>query len=239
MASGPDAEYSSRPTLATPNQGWRSRARRSAATRSSVSSTRASLDRMSGGHRGGGIRGHERLRSGRRQQGFHGSGTTGPVRGRSGPGPGDRRRWRCPPAPPTPRPAAARRRRAPPVTPPTPMIGSSGRARWTSCTARTATGWMAGPDSPPPPPPRRGRRVSGSMARPGTVLISVTASAPASATACGHLDQVGHRRGQLGPQRSAGHRGRRPSTSAASPARWANISTRRPAPGARGSGTTG
>ena len=33
------------------------------------------------------------------------------------------------------------------TTPPTPTIGSSGRARCTSYTARTAIGWIAGPDS--------------------------------------------------------------------------------------------
>src|SRR5204863_340054 len=45
-------------------------------------------------------------------------------------------------------------------------------------TARTATGRIAGPLMPPPPAPNRGARVTGSMARPITVLISVTAPAP-------------------------------------------------------------
>ena len=68
-------------------------------------------------------------------------------------------------------------------TPPTPTMGRSGKAWWTSWTARTATGWMAGPDSPPPPPPRRSWRDSVSMAMPRTVLIRVTASAPAPCAA--------------------------------------------------------
>jgi hypothetical protein len=40
--------------------------------------------------------------------------------------------------------------------PPTPTMGRSGSAACTSCTARTATGWIAGPDRPPPPPPSTG-----------------------------------------------------------------------------------
>src|SRR3546814_16332901 len=53
-------------------------------------------------------------------------------------------------------------------------------AAWTSWTARTATGWMAGPDRPPPrdPEPRRYAPVLGSMAMASTVLTRVTASAP-------------------------------------------------------------
>ena len=50
---------------------------------------------------------------------------------------------------------------APLATPPTPTIGRSGWAACTSWTARTATGWIAGPDSPPPPAPSAGRRVVG------------------------------------------------------------------------------
>ena len=38
-----------------------------------------------------------------------------------------------------------------------------GSARVTSCTARSATGLIAGPDRPPPPPPSTGRRVSASI----------------------------------------------------------------------------
>ena len=70
---------------------------------------------------------------------------------------------------------------SPVITPPTPMMAASGWAARTSNTARTATGWMAGPDSPPPagPDPRTGRRRSTSMAMASTVLIRVTASAPA------------------------------------------------------------
>ena len=85
-------------------------------------------------------------------------------------------RWR--------RPAAARPRPRRRRTPPTPTIGQRRAcAAWTSNTARTATGWMAGPDRPPPRPPSTGRRVSTSMAMPSTVFTSVTASAPASAAA--------------------------------------------------------
>src|SRR5437870_5343952 len=47
----------------------------------------------------------------------------------------------------------------------------------------TAIGRIAGPDSPPVPAPSMGRRVSMSMARPTRVLISDSASAPASAAA--------------------------------------------------------
>ena len=47
------------------------------------------------------------------------------------------------------------------ATPPTPTIGRSGNARWTSYTARTATGWMAGPDSPPPPRAQQRRAAIG------------------------------------------------------------------------------
>ncbi len=51
-----------------------------------------------------------------------------------------------------------------------------------SCTARTATGWMAGPLSPPPPAaePNRYPRVDGSIAIPSSVFVTVTAFAPAS-----------------------------------------------------------
>ena len=62
----------------------------------------------------------------------------------------------------------------------TPTIGSVRDARrGTSCTARTATGWIAGPDSPPPPvaePVAGGSR--GRWPCPCTVLTRVTASAP-------------------------------------------------------------
>ena len=54
----------------------------------------------------------------------------------------------------------------PVCTPPVPITGTSGSARVTSCTARNATGLIAGPDRPPPPPPRTGRRVSASTSRP-------------------------------------------------------------------------
>ena len=64
------------------------------------------------------------------------------------------------------------------ATPPTPTIGSAGSAACTSHTALTATGWMAGPDSPPLPLPSTGRARSMSSAIPGRVFTRVTASAP-------------------------------------------------------------
>ena len=103
-------------------------------------------------------------------------GTTSPQRTRQlgehpQPAPAGRRTSPCRPAPRRRRRAAARPRPSPVATPPTPTIGRSGRAAWTSCTARTATGWIAGPDSPPPPAPSAGRRVVGSSARPSSVLM--------------------------------------------------------------------
>ena len=71
----------------------------------------------------------------------------------------------------------------------------------TSCTARSATGLIAGPDRPPPPPPRTGRRVSASMTSPSTVFTSVSPVAPASTAAPRDLDEVGHVRRQLGEHR--------------------------------------
>ena len=71
----------------------------------------------------------------------------------------------------------------PDAIPPTPTIGRSGSAACTSWTVRTATGRIAGPETPPPPAPSTGRRVSGSITIPSRVLIRVTASAPAAAAA--------------------------------------------------------
>jgi hypothetical protein len=64
-------------------------------------------------------------------------------------------------------------------TPPVPMIGTSGSASRTCQTQRTATGRMAGPDSPPELPASAGRSDTGSMTRPGSVLIIDSPSAPA------------------------------------------------------------
>ena len=47
---------------------------------------------------------------------------------------------------------------SPTPPPPTPMIGRSGNAAWTSWTARTATGWIARPESPPPPGAKHGTK---------------------------------------------------------------------------------
>ena len=66
----------------------------------------------------------------------------------SAPAHGDRRTSPCRPARRRRRRAAARWRPSRVATPPTPTIGRSGWAAWTSCTARTATGWIAGPGQP-------------------------------------------------------------------------------------------
>ena len=63
------------------------------------------------------------------------------------------------------------------------MIGTSGSASRTCQTQRTATGRMAGPDSPPEWPARAGRSDTGSMTRPGSVLIIDSPSAPADTQA--------------------------------------------------------
>src|SRR5450631_733851 len=69
-------------------------------------------------------------------------------------------------------------------TPPTPMIGTAGRrpsimAARTCQMARTATGRMAGPDSPPVTPATWGSNRSVSMTIASRVLIMVSPSAPA------------------------------------------------------------
>ena len=71
----------------------------------------------------------------------------------------------------------------PVLMPPMPRIGTSGIAACTCHTQRTATGRIAGPDSPPVTPARAGRRVSVSMTMPSSVLIMLSPSAPASTTA--------------------------------------------------------
>jgi hypothetical protein len=63
------------------------------------------------------------------------------------------------------------------------MIGTSGSASRTCHTQRTATGRTAGPDSPPDSPASAGRKVTGSMAMPGRVLIMDSPSAPADTQA--------------------------------------------------------
>ena len=63
--------------------------------------------------------------------------------------------------------------------PPMPMTGM--RTARAACHAmRTAIGRMAGPESPPVPKARRGTRRSTSIARPSSVLMQESASAPAS-----------------------------------------------------------
>ena len=64
-----------------------------------------------------------------------------------------------------------------------PRMGTSGIA-WCACqTQRTATGRIAGPDSPPVMPARAGAIVSVSTTSPSSVLIIDRPSAPAATTA--------------------------------------------------------
>ena len=115
---------------------------------------------------------------------------------------------------------------SPPVAmPPTPTIVRSGSAACTSWTARTAIGWMAGPERPPPrePDPSRYDPVSGSMARPRTVLTSVTASAPPARAA----SAMGTRSVTFGlslAQRGRPHRAVASMASCVAAAEWANRS---------------
>jgi len=71
----------------------------------------------------------------------------------------------------------------PVLTPPMPMIGTSGRASRTCQMQRTATGRMAGPDRPPVTPASAGRMVWVSMTIPSSVLMSERPSAPADTQA--------------------------------------------------------
>src|SRR6202167_6226416 len=64
-------------------------------------------------------------------------------------------------------------------TPPMPMMGTSGSASRTCQMHRTATGRLAGPESPPVVPASTGRMVAMSIAMPSKVLISESPSAPA------------------------------------------------------------
>ena len=69
------------------------------------------------------------------------------------------------------------------MMPPMPMIGTL-TARATSQTMRSATGLIAGPERPPVMLASTGRRFLRSIAMPIRVLISDSASAPASTQAC-------------------------------------------------------
>src|SRR5918999_5630430 len=102
-----------------------------------------------------------------------------------------------------------------------------GKARCTSCTARTARGRIAGPDKPPTAPANFEVRDSMSMAIPKTVLMSDSPSAPASSTdsAMAVIDVT------FGD--SLGHTGRRgkalltaPTTCAAADLEWENMLSR-------------
>ena len=69
------------------------------------------------------------------------------------------------------------------LDPPIPKIGTFGNAVLTSHTMRRATGRIAGPERPPVVKPIFGSRRSRSIARPTSVLIRESASAPASTAA--------------------------------------------------------
>ena len=112
----------------------------------------------------------------------------------------------------------------PDITPPTPTIGTSGKAARHSHTARTDTGWTALPDSPPPPPPSTGRPDSVSRARPRSVLTNVSASAPPASAP----EAISTMSGTFGL--SLAHRGKPQAvaaiTRAVASAEWANMRDR-------------
>ena len=94
-----------------------------------------------------------------------------------------RGRSRSPPAPRS-RPQGGTSAASRPVsTPPIPTSGTSGRARCTSHTMRSAIGFTAGPESPPQPLASTGRRAAASIAIARMVLMSVRASAPPATAA--------------------------------------------------------
>jgi hypothetical protein len=101
----------------------------------------------------------------------------------------------------THRPASARR--------PTSRWSPRPRRQWGRRAARHARrrpparppgGWRV-PDRPPPPLASAGRPVSGSSTMPSSVFTSVSASAPASDTRRGHLDEPVGVGAELGPHR--------------------------------------
>ena len=81
----------------------------------------------------------------------HGRGTIAAARPAPGRGRGGRGTSRCRPPRRRRRRASSPRRRHRETTPPTPTMPAAGKAARQSCTARTATGRMAGPERPPPP----------------------------------------------------------------------------------------
>ena len=133
-------------------------------------------------------------------------------------------------------------------TPPTPRIGTSGRARATSCTARSEIGRIAGPDSHPVTAPSRGRRPAGSTPSAGTESVSVSPCAPART----HPRAVSTSSGRSGgsfaktgtfairataPTISAARSGREASTgvpsSSSGPEMWVSMAVRPGAPWSR------
>ena len=76
---------------------------------------------------------------------------------------------------------------------------------------------------PPPPAPSAGAGVAGRSTRPSSVLISVTASAPACCDGRGDLDDAVGVGAELGPARPAAAAVGRRSTSADSSGSWAKI----------------
>ena len=177
---------------------------------------------------------HARLRSGRPRRSHRDVGTSVPARVARRSVAEGRRRWRCRPARPTLRPAAARPRR--------PRRSRRRRRRWAGRAAPRARRRRPAPrpgGSPGPTARRRrrpagSRRVSGSMAMPSTVLTSVTASAPAVGGRGGD-----RRRGRSTLGLSLAHRGRPhgrrwpPSPRAVASVEWANMSPPRLEVGAR------
>ena len=76
------------------------------------------------------------------------------------------------------------------------------RARRPSCTARSAIGLIAGPDSPPPPPPSTGRRGLGvDEQAQHRVHEGQARRRPASTAARGDRGEIGHVGRQLGEDR--------------------------------------
>ena len=123
---------------------------------------------------------------------------------RRGRAPTGRGRSRCRRRPPRRRRGRTPARRSRCGSPPMPRIGTSGRAACTCHTQRTATGRIAGPDSPPVTPASAGRIVSVSMTMPSSVLIIDRPSAPASTHAAGDRDDVGDVGRELGEHRHPG-----------------------------------
>ena len=119
-----------------------------------------------------------------------------------------RRTSPCRPGRPRRRRGAARAASQPDATPPTPTIGNSGCAAWTSCTARTATGWIAGPDSPPPPAPSTGCFVSRVVRQPEQRVDARDRLGARCGDSTGDVDDAVRVGAELGPARPPATGGR-------------------------------